>query len=439
MALLQPQARLKAAKALLTDIAVALEGDFTVVLWDGSTVPMKPGANTDLRLTITDPDAIRRLLLKPGLPTLVKLLAGQDILLEGGSPLDFANSWDHGRAVHLLKRIDKGSMAKKALPFLLQRGSDPAQLPSYLKEQGETQEERDDQEMIAFHYDVSNDFFGLFLDTEMVYSNGYYRTGDETLEEAQREKLDLICRKLRLKPGETLLEIGCGWGALACHAAKHYGVEVHGFTLSKEQLAFAQEKVDRMGLSEQITLELKDYRTLEGETELYDKVAQVEMFEHVGWENFDTHFDLVRKLLKPRGLYYHQATTRRGGKDLTNFRKATGAMNFITTHIFPGGELDYVGNTVTNMGRLGLEVLDVECLREHYILTIGEWERRLSERREEAVAEAGYARTLFWQMYFALFFKAFERTSCSNYAVVAVKRAPGLTGVPLDRSTLYSA
>ncbi|NRA31085.1 MAG: class I SAM-dependent methyltransferase [Parvularculaceae bacterium] len=422
---------------MLAEVALHLQADFSVILWDGSAVPMKPGAADDLTITITSPDVIRRLLLKPGLPTMVKLLAGKELLLEGGSPLDFANRWDHGRAVHLLKRIDRGLMARNALPFLLQRGTDPAQLPSYLKEAGETKEERDDQEMIAFHYDVSNEFFQLFLDDEMVYSNGYYLTGDETLEKAQCDKLDLICRKLRLQPGERLLEIGCGWGALACHAAKNYGVHVHGFTLSKEQLAFAQTKVDRMGLNDQITLELKDYRTLEGESELYDKIAQVEMFEHVGWENFDTHFELVRKLLKPRGLYFHQATTRRGGKDLTNFRKATGAMNFITTHIFPGGELDYVGNSVTNMGRLGLEVLDVECLREHYILTITEWERRLTARRDEAIAEAGYARTLFWQMYFALFAKAFERTSCSNYAIVAAKRAPGLTGVPMDRSTLY--
>lgn len=430
--------RLQAAHTMLTEIAEHLQADFTVVLWNGDAVPMKEGARDDLQVVITSPNVLRRFLLKPGLPTLVKLLAAEDVRLEGGSPLQFAERWDHGRAVHLLKRIDRGVMAKNALPFLLSGAEDEAQLPGYAKPAGGRKEERDDQEMIAFHYDVSNAFFALFLDEAMVYSNGYYRTGEESLDEAQREKLDLICRKLRLKPGERLLEIGCGWGALACHAARHYGAEVHGFTLSKEQLAFAQEKVERLGLSGQITLELADYRTLEGQREVYDKVAQVEMFEHVGWENFDTHFELVRQLLKPRGLYYHQATTRRGGKDLSQFRKATGAMTFITTHIFPGGELDYIGNTVTNMGRLGLEVLDVECLREHYILTIGEWERRLTARREDAIAEAGKARTLFWQMYFALFYKAFERTSCSNYAVVAAKRAPGNTGVPLDRATLYN-
>ena len=430
--------RLRAARAMLAEIARHLQADFTVILWNGEAVPMRTGARDDLRVVITSPDVIRRFLLRPGLPTLVRLLAGGALILEGGSPLAFANRWDHGRAVHLLKRIDRMTMARHALPFLLGSGEDPAQLPGYRGRAGGRREARDDQGMIAFHYDVSNAFFRLFLDEEMVYSNGYYRTGEETLEEAQRHKLDLICRKLRLEPGERLLEIGCGWGGLACHAARHYGAEVHGFTLSREQLAFAREKVERLGLTGQVTLELADYRTLEGEREVYDKIAQVEMFEHVGWDNFDTHFELVRRLLKPRGLYYHQATTRRGGRDLSKFRKRTGAMTFITTHIFPGGELDYIGNTVTNMGRLGLEVLDVECLREHYILTIGEWERRLTERRADAIAEAGEARTLFWQMYFALFYKAFERTSCSNYAVVAAKRAPGTTGVALDRAALYT-
>ncbi|MEM1381681.1 MAG: cyclopropane-fatty-acyl-phospholipid synthase family protein [Pseudomonadota bacterium] len=430
--------RLKAARAVLSEVAEHLQADFCAVLWNGEVVPLREGARDDLRLVITSPNVLRRFFLAPGLPTFVKLLAAEELRLEGGSPLEFSERWDHGRAMHLLKRINRGVIAKSALPFLLSSRDDAQALPGYMKAPGGKHEERDDQEMISFHYDVSNAFFALFLDEAMVYSNGYYKTGEETLEVAQQQKLDLICRKLRLKPGERLLDIGCGWGALACHAAQHFGAHVDGFTLSKEQLAFAQTRVDAFGLSDKITLHLADYRSLEGQRGVYDKIAQVEMFEHVGWENFDTHFELVRNLLKPQGLYYHQATTRRGGKDLSQFRKPTGAMTFITTHIFPGGELDYVGNTVTNMGRLGLEVLDVECLREHYIKTISAWERRLAANKEAAIAEAGRARTLFWQIYFTLFYVGFKRASASNYAIVASRRAPGLTGVPLDRGALYN-
>ncbi|GGY39801.1 SAM-dependent methyltransferase [Parvularcula lutaonensis] len=429
--------QLEAMRVMLGEIATHLKADFTVELWNGDRVPLKEGARDDLVLAIASPNAVRKLLLKPNLVTLLQLVAGQDIRLNGGSPYQFIERWNHGDAVHLLKRIDRLKMARHALPFIIGGNIAAKDLPGYTKDAGATYEERDDKELISFHYDVSNAFFKLFLDENLLYSSAYYRSEDDTLEEAQLHKMDMICRKLRLKPGDRLLDIGCGWGSLACHAAKHYGAHVHGLTLSKEQLAHGQEKVREMGLQDLVTLELKDYRELADQREVYDKISQVEMFEHVGWENFDRHFEIIRRLLKPKGIHYHQATTRRGGRDLKNFRKQTRSMEFITTYIFPGGELDYVGNTITNMGRIGLEVMDVECLREHFFLTLKAWEERLAANREAAVKEAGEARTSLWQIYFALFIKGFERGASSNYAITAVKRQPGRTALPLDRSALY--
>jgi len=289
---------------------------------------------------------------------------------------------------------------------------------------------------IQYHYDISNAFYALFLDPEMVYSSAYYTRPDNSLEEAQFAKLDLICRKLRLKPGERLLDIGCGWGGLVCHAVRHFGVTAHGVTLSQAQYDFATAKIAALGLQDQITIELRDYRSIEGEG-VYDKVSQVEMFEHLGFENHDRHFNHIHRLLKPRGVYFHQASVRRVGRDLAKFRKATGTTKVITRYIFPGGELDYIGLTVTNLGRLGFEVHDVEDLREHFELTLREWIRRLYARREQAAQEIGWSRTRLWLIYFALFAKGFERGAVLVYQTVASKRAFGPSGMPLSRADLY--
>ena len=292
---------------------------------------------------------------------------------------------------------------------------------------------RRDQDFIQFHYDVGNDFYGLFLDPEMVYSSAYFTAHDATLEAAQQEKLDRICRKLRLKPGQRMLDVGCGWGGLACWAAGNYGVHVHGVTLSQAQLDFARAKVERLGLSDRVTLELKDYREVTGDA-AYDAIAQVEMFEHAGFANHERHFEQMRRLLKPGGLYFHQASVRRGGKGEL---RPTPTTKVITRFIFPGGELDTIGMTVTNLGRLGFETLDVEDMREHFELTLREWTRRLYERRDEAYRSAGEARTRLWLIYFALFAKGFERGAVQVYQTVAQKRRAGPSGLPLDRASLY--
>lgn len=429
--------RIIAARRIVGHIAQHLQADLSLRLWNGEVLPLGPGARDDIQIVVTRPSAVRRLILKPGLMTLFELIAVGDLKVEGGSPLDAADRWDHGRAVHLKRAIDRWLVAREALPFLLGGRDDVEALPAWDATGddgvGRDRSGRRDQDFIQFHYDVGNDFYGLFLDPEMVYSSAYFTHHDATLEAAQREKLDRICRKLRLKPGQRLLDVGCGWGGLSCWAASKYGVHVHGVTLSQAQLDFARAKVERMGLSDKVTLELKDYREVDA-AGAYDAIAQVEMFEHAGFANHERHFEQMRRLLKPGGLYFHQASVRRGGKDRL---RPTPTTRVITRFIFPGGELDTIGMTVTNLGRLGFETLDVEDMREHFELSLREWTRRLYDRREAAYGLAGEARTRLWLVYFALFAKGFERGAVQVYQTVAQKRRAGPSGLPLDRASLY--
>ncbi|MFC5343050.1 class I SAM-dependent methyltransferase [Brevundimonas staleyi] len=432
--------RVIAARRIVHHIAEHLQGDLSLQLWTGELIPLGPNARDDIRIVLADPSAVRRLILKPGLMTLFELYATGDVRIEGGSPLEAADRWDHGRAVHLPRRVNKGLIARELIPFLLDGSKrsvgDAAYDPTGEAGQRKDKSARKDKDFISFHYDVGNDFYGLFLDPEMVYSSAYYADADQSLEDAQTRKLDFICRKLRLKPGQKLLDVGCGWGGLSCWAAQHYGVTVHGVTLSEEQLAFAQAKIARLGLQDKITLELKDYRDLDM-TEHFDAISQVEMFEHVGFANHDRHFLEMHRLLKPGGLYFHQASTRRGGRHLGNITPQTTATRTIGRFIFPGGELDTIGMTVTNLGRLGFEVLDVEDLREHFQATTAEWSRRLMARREEAIAMIGEERTRLWLIFFAMCAKGFERGSILVYQTVAQRRRAGPSGVPLDRGSLY--
>ena len=430
--------RIAAARRIAAHVADLLRADLSLRLWNGEVLPLGPNARDDIQIVVARPSVVRRLILKPGLMTLFEMFANGDLRIEGGSPLEAADRWDHGRAVHLAKRADKMLIAKAAVPFLLGGGDAGAsELPAWDATGndgvGADRAGRRDQDFIQFHYDVGNDFYALFLDREIVYSSAYFTDHDATLEAAQAEKLDRICRKLRLKAGQRILDCGCGWAGLACWAAGKYGVSVHGVTLSQAQLDYGRAKVKRLGLEHLVTLELKDYREV-NEPEGYDAIAQVEMFEHAGFANHEKHFNQMRRLLKPGGLYFHQASVRRGGKKAL---KPTPTTKVITRFIFPGGELDTIGMTVTNLGRLGFEVLDVEDLREHFQATTAEWSRRLMARRDEAVAMVGEERTRLWLIFFAMCAKGFERGSILVYQTVAQRRRAGPSGVPMDRGTLY--
>ncbi len=293
---------------------------------------------------------------------------------------------------------------------------------------------RDDREAIQHHYDVSNEFHQLWLDPRMVYSCAYFRSDAATLEEAQVAKLDHICRKLLLEPGERFLDIGCGWGALAMHAAAQYGVDATGITLSENQFRLATERIRSAGLQGRCRVLLQDYRDHPGE-DFYDKVASVGMFEHVGLKNLPGYFETVRRLLRERGLFLNHGIT---SSDTKNRAVGFGAGEFIERYVFPRGELPHLHRVVHDMSEQRLEVHDVESLRPHYARTLDLWSANFERHLQEAAAASSQRVARIWRLYLAGCAHAFEQGWISIYQILASKQAkPGKTGLPMTRDWMY--
>jgi cyclopropane-fatty-acyl-phospholipid synthase len=271
----------------------------------------------------------------------------------------------------------------------------------------------------------------------MVYSCAYFTDWGNTLEQAQRDKLEMICRKLQLRPGERFLDIGCGWGALVCYAARHYGVQAHGITLSERQLEFARRKIARLGLERQVTVELRDYCDLEGNGE-WDKVASIGMVEHVGIDNMSGYVQRVRGLLRDRGLFLNHGITRPAKATPRKFRQMSPERRLLARYIFPGGELDHLGHTLDCLEANGFELHDVEGWRDHYAQTCRLWCRRLSERREEAIALVGPERYRMWELYLAGVTLALADGSACIFQTLSSRHASkGVSGLPSTRAYLY--
>ncbi len=294
---------------------------------------------------------------------------------------------------------------------------------------------RSNRANIYHHYDVSNTFYGLWLDARLVYSCAYFRTDGDTLDDAQVSKLDHICRKLRLSPGERFLDIGCGWGALLVHAAERYGVEATGITLSQNQFDYARELIAARGLAGRVKVELRDYLDLP-EDALYDKIASVGMFEHVGVARFPRYFGKMWRVLKPGGLVLNHGITHNplGAQSL-----GSGIGDFVEEYVFPGGELTHVANVIEGMAAQGLEVIDGEALREHYAKTLWRWCERLEASAEAARAEVGEERYRVWRIYLAGSAHAFDRGWLSLWQLLAGRPLPdGRLPHPLTRDYMYA-
>ncbi len=285
---------------------------------------------------------------------------------------------------------------------------------------------------IVFHYDVSNEFYALWLDKSMVYSCAYFEHSHDTLEQAQFAKLDHICKKLMLKAGDKFLDIGCGWGALVLHAAKHYGVIAHGVTLSLQQLTYARQRIAQAGLQNSVTVDLCDYRDIKGEAN-FDKIASVGMFEHVGLKNLSLYFSCVHTLLKPGGLFLNHGITH----DVEGWQK-TLSTEFINRYIFPDGQLDTVSNISRAMEHAKFEIADCESLRAHYALTLRQWVARLEQRHDEVIETVSESTYRIWRLYMAASALEFEGGELGIYQILAVKRNVGLTALPLTRQHLYA-
>jgi cyclopropane-fatty-acyl-phospholipid synthase len=377
-----------------------------LVLWDGREVALSEKPRVTVRLRgLRAASALSR----PSLLTLAEAYIDGDVDLEG----------DVREAIRSAEAI------AQAIPRPL------------FQSQGPTNERRtrgDDRAAIQHHYDVSNDFYRLWLDDRMVYSCGYFKHEDDTLDAAQLQKLDHICTKLRLAPGERFLDIGCGWGALVMRAAEKYGVIATGITLSENQHRLANERIRAAGLQERCRVILQDYRDTPGEG-AYDKIASVGMFEHVGLRNLPVYFSVVRRLLKERGLFLNHGIT---SSDTRNRSVGLGAGEFIGRYVFPRGELPHLHRAVHDMSAQDLEVCDVESLRPHYAKTLGLWSERFERRIGEAVAESGERTARVWRLYLAGCAHAFEQGWVSIYQVLASRQArPGKTALPLTREWMY--
>lgn len=292
-----------------------------------------------------------------------------------------------------------------------------------------------DAEAIHYHYDLSNTFYQLWLDPEMVYSCAYYETGNENLATAQLAKLRHLCRKLRLKPGEKLLDVGCGWGGLARLAAREFGVEVHGITLSEEQLKLGRERVEADGLEGKVTLELRDYRDLPRDGR-YDKVVSVGMFEHVGHANLGLYFQHLYDAVRPGGLVMNHGIT---SSNTDGRPVGRGAGDFIDRYVFPHGELPHLSLAVARMSEAGLEVVDVEGLRMHYARTLDFWSANLEAKLAEAAGLVPDQALRIWRLYLAGCAYGFKKGWINLHQILASKPHPdGGHEVPWSRRDLYA-
>ena len=422
----------EAAQRIVRRLLRGFRGSVDLRLWNDSSLQLGPSA-PEFTLVVRDPTVLRELVIQRN-PLLIAEAHFRGALDFEGDLYAALRLKSHFQGLSLTLR-ERAALWRDALRLPRRQRlvlSPTAAGAGWAAQPFRHRHSRhSDEAAIAFHYDLSNDFYRLWLDEQMVYSCAYFESAHDTLDQAQRNKLDHICRKLRLIAGERLLDIGCGWGALVCWAAQRYGVRAHGITLSRQQLEFAQERVVAAGLQDRVTVELRDYRDLQGEG-VYDKVCSVGMFEHVGLANLPTYNATVYRVLNDNGLFLNHGITH----DAEGWQPGLDT-DFINRYVFPDGELDTVSNVQRGMERAGFEILDVEGLRSHYALTLRHWVQRLESRREEALRHVNDATYRVWRLYMAASALEFEAAGTGIYQILTGKRGAGGPATPLTRRDLY--
>jgi cyclopropane-fatty-acyl-phospholipid synthase len=415
---------------------------FDVRYWDGS---VESGNRAERKFTIafTRPGALRRMLLPPSELSIVEAYVSGDVDVDG----------DLSAAVTIADAINGQLRSPIVLATVvrdlvaLPRDDRPADVRRIRAERkvaptGRPHEPDRDRAAIRYHYDVGNDFYRLWLDDRMVYSCAYFASPSSTLDDAQEAKLDLVCRKLRLHPGERFLDVGCGWGALVMHAARHFDVQAVGITLSRQQLALARDRIATAGLSSRCHVELCDYREV-SRLGVFDKAASIGMVEHVGVDHLPEYFTSVHGVLQAGGLFLnHGIVSVEAAHPLSLGQQIERRLwrrdAFIDQYVFPDGKLGPFGSVIDSAEGSGFETRDVESLREHYVLTLHEWVGRLESREAEAIALVGQHAYRVWRLYMTAAAYGFAQGRLNVLQTLFAKPRNGDAMLPLTRADLYA-
>ncbi len=415
--------------SLLQDLLSTIQQrDFAVRLWDGNIWRPDQETQEPARFTIVlqHPGALRKMFLPLNDLTLGEAYIYNDFDIEGDIEAVFplaehfmGNRWG---------KLEQARFGKRLLR--LPNTGHPRPGDAVAKLRGTRHSKERDRQAVAYHYNRSNDFYALWLDSRMIYSCAYFMTPEDDLDTAQEQKLEYICRKLRLRPGERLLDIGCGWGGLVIYAAQHYGVEAYGITLSEPQVELAQRRIEEAGLTGKCKVEIRDYREVT-EANSFDKIVSVGMFEHVGESLLPTYFKQAWQLLRPGGVFLNHGIA----SDSIDAAKAK--TSFVNHYVFPDGELLPINSTLRAAEASGFEVRDVESLREHYMLTLRHWVQRLETHAEEARKLTNDVTYRIWRLYMSGSAHGFQTGSNNIYQTLLTKPDRGNSGLPLTRADWY--
>ncbi len=382
---------------------------FTLAFWDGSELPPTEPRADSPTLRFAKRDALVRMVREPNELGMARAWVSGELEVDGDLELalDLTEKWRHAP----IKPSDAVPALKAARKLGLLRRNQPPPPEAEAKVSGRRHSASRDQEAISHHYDVSNEFYRRMLGETMVYSCAYFGSPEDTLDQAQTRKLDLVCKKLELKPGDRLLDVGCGWGSLLIYAAHHYGVQAVGVTISEEQAELARERIRQAGMQDSCEVRLQDYREISDGP--YDKIASVGMFEHVGRDNLPVYLASVRKLLAADGLFLNHGIVRIG-EDHQMHPKS-----FTQRYVFPDGELHTQAIVIEAIEGAGFELIDDESLRPHYAETLRRWAINHDSDREAAISEIGPERERVWRLHNYGAALGFDRSRLSVHQVIA--------------------
>ena len=415
------------------------ERSFAVEFWNGEVEPASDSTPA-FTLVLKHAGTLRRMLHPPFELSICEAYIAGDFDIRGDIERATALGGELRDGLSSPVRLARLTRALRTLPT-----DDPPAAHPVVRapDHGSIHTPERDAAAVRSHYDVGNDFYKLWLDKQMVYSCAYFTNSAATLDEAQEAKLEHICRKLRLVPGETMLDVGCGWGGLIMHAVERFGVNAVGITLSYEQAALARERIEERGLSSRCTVEVRDYRQLTAH-ESFDKIASVGMVEHVGVARLPIYFESLFSYLKPGGLLLNHGIVRatsQGSAKLRDkvFERLWGDNAFINKYVFPDGELPHLADIIRIAESAGFETRDAESLREHYAITLRHWVASLEHERGAAVASVGEGIYRIWRLYMAASAYGFASGRLAVDQVLLAKRtSAGAADVPMTRADIYS-